>query len=111
MSRLMRAEARDFNIVAQEVRVLRNFVHVSTKELLLKIEAWTPGQIATDFQIFPQAMAHHVRRRNTFGRPGVMGATGGVDMMVARPPTEFGGVYPTFHVEGSGLRFPPHLQC
>src|SRR5438309_1436174 len=49
MAGLMRAEAGDFDVIAQQVWILRNLVHLSAEELLLEIEAWAPGQIAADF--------------------------------------------------------------
>jgi hypothetical protein len=42
---------------------------------------------------------------HTFGRVGIVGATCGVDVVVSRPPTRKRWVYPSLHLEGSGLRF------
>src|SRR2546426_7973815 len=60
MPRLVRTEAGNFNIISQQVRILRDLVDMTAEELFLKIETRTPGEIAADFQILAQAVAHHV---------------------------------------------------
>src|SRR5207302_2365011 len=57
---LMGAESGDFDVVANEVGIAGEFVDLASEELLLVIEAWAPGEIAADFQIFAGALAHHV---------------------------------------------------
>src|SRR5437016_77171 len=47
-------------------------------------------------------MTHHVRRGHAFGGFGVMRATGGVNVMIARPPAALGRINPAFHLEGRG---------
>ena len=88
MAGLVRTEARDFDVITQQVRVLRDLVHLSAKKLLLKIETWSPGQIAAHFQILALAMPVHVARQHAFGRRRVMRAPGRMDMMVTRPPAK-----------------------
>src|SRR5579859_4467377 len=48
-------------------------------------------------------MAVHVAGQNPFGGLTVMSATGGMNMMIARPPTHFRGIDPATQLEGSGL--------
>src|SRR5436190_380337 len=60
MPRVVRAEAGDFDVVTEQIRVLRNFVHRAAEELLLVIEARAPGEIRADLQIFAHAMANHI---------------------------------------------------
>jgi hypothetical protein len=54
----------------------------------LKIETRSPGEIAANFQIFTLAMPVHVGGQDPFGWLGIMGAAGGMDMVVTRPPAE-----------------------
>src|SRR5947207_1507755 len=94
VSGLMRAEAGDLDIVAEQVGILRDLVDRAAEKLLLIIEAGTPGQVCADLQILTHAMADHVFGVNAFGRLHVMGAAGGMDVMIAGPPTEQGGIDP-----------------
>ena len=50
-------------------------------------------------------MPKHVRGMHAFGGVGIVGATCGVYVMVSRPPTRKRWVYPSLHLDGSGLRF------
>ena len=84
----MRAEPGNLNVVVQQIRPDRNFVVLAGKKLLLIIEARSPGEVATDLQVFAQAMPQHVRRVDAFGRLGVMRAAGCVNVVVAGPPAE-----------------------
>src|SRR5437879_2782904 len=60
MAGVLRAEAGNFDVVTEQIRILRNFVHRAAEELFLIIEAWTPGEIRADLQVFAHAMANHV---------------------------------------------------
>ena len=88
VSRLMRTEAGDLDVVMKQVRVFRNGVIFAGEELFLVIETRTPGQIAADLEILALAVAVHVCGADTFGRLGIVGATRGVNMVIPRPPTE-----------------------
>src|SRR5438128_574209 len=81
---------------------------MSAEKLLLKIETRTPGEVATDFEVFAQAMAHHINRRHAFGRFGVMRTARGMNVMVPRPPAQFRGINPALHLKRSCLRFTFH---
>src|SRR5437764_13253698 len=59
---LVRSESRNFNVVAEQIRILRDLVHRSAKELLLIVETGPPSEIGADFQILPHAMAYHILR-------------------------------------------------
>ena len=63
-------------LVAQVVRL-------GLKELPLVAVARSPGEDAADVQPFPLHLAEHVLRKHAFGGAGVVGAAGGVDVMVA----------------------------
>src|SRR5438270_13050792 len=99
MTRLMRTEPRNFDIVAQEVGILRYLVDTAAKELLLIIEARSPRQVAPHFQIFAQAMTDHVGRQHAFARFRVMRAARGMNMVVAGPPTQPRGIDPALNLE------------
>src|SRR6266403_1903397 len=99
MSRFMRSESGNFHVITQQVRILRHAIDLAAEKLLLKIKTWPPGQIAAHLQIFAQAMAHHVRRSDTFRRLGIMSTARGMDVMISRPPTQFGRIDPALHLE------------
>src|SRR5438045_5211215 len=86
----------------KQIRPEGNLVVVAGEELLSIIETRSPGQIAADLQVFPQAMAHHVRSEDAFGWPGVMRATRGVDVVIAGPPAGLRGINPAFELERPG---------
>ena len=94
MAGAVRAEAGDFDVVAQQVRIARDFVVLAGEELLLVIEAGSPGEIAADLQVFAQAVADHVLGVHALGRIGIVGTAGRVDVMVAGPPAELRGIDP-----------------
>ena len=48
-------------------------------------------------------MPHHVRRVNALGGVGVVGATGGVDMVVAGPPAHQRWIDPALYLERLGF--------
>ena len=102
----MGTKTRNFDVVAKEIGVLRDFIHRAAKELLLIIKARTPGEIGADLQVLPDAVAEHVGRMHAFGRLDVMSAAGGVNVMVARPPTELRRINPAFDLEAGALQLP-----
>src|SRR5579864_1234062 len=85
---LMRAEPGDFDIIMQQVWIPGDRIVFAGKELLLEIKARAPGQVAADFQVLPLAMPVHVGWEHPFSWLAVMGAAGGVNMVVARPPAQ-----------------------
>ena len=99
MAGIVRAEARDFDIVTEQVGILGDFVHGPAKELFLIIETRPPSQIRAHFQIFAHAMPDHVLRPHPFGRLHVMRAAGRVNVMIAGPPAELGGIDPALDFE------------
>src|SRR5438552_4507779 len=103
MAGVVRAKAGDFDVITEQIGILRNFVHSAAEELLLIIEAWTPGEIRADLQVFAHAMADHVLGVDAFGRLDVMGATSGMDVMIARPPARFRWINPADELEGVRL--------
>src|SRR5687768_2165318 len=60
MSALVRAKATHLDVVAQQVRILRNLVDGAAEKLLLKIEARSPRKVGANLQILAFAMAKHV---------------------------------------------------
>src|SRR6266404_3362652 len=99
MSRFMRSESGNFHVIPQQVRILRHAIDLAAEKLLLKIKAWSPSQIAAHFQIFAQAMAHHVRWRDPLRRLGIMSTARGMDVMISGPPAQFGRIDPALHLE------------
>ena len=79
----MRTKPGHLNVVAQQVRVLRDFVHLTGEELLLVIETRSPGKITADLKIFPQTVEDHICGADALGRVFIMGAAGRMDMIVA----------------------------
>src|ERR1051326_195795 len=92
---IVRAEARHFDVIAEQIRILGDFIHRAAKKLLLVIEAGAPREVRPNFQILTHAMAEHVRREHAFGRFDIMRATGGVNVMIPGPPAELRWVDPT----------------
>jgi len=64
----MRTESGNFDIVSAAGRGIWKPYRQRHKELLLIIEAGTPGQIGPDLQVFAYALADHVLRVHSFGR-------------------------------------------
>src|SRR5262245_32332118 len=95
--RAMRAEARNLDVVAQQVGIARDFIVLAGEELNLVIEARTPGEIAAYLQIFTKAVADHVLGVDALRRIRVMGTAGGVDVMIARVPAKLRGIDPPLH--------------
>src|SRR5438105_11707555 len=81
---------------------------MSAEKLLLKIETRTPREVAPNFQVLPQAMAHHINRGHAFGWFRIMCAARGVNVMVPRPPAQFRGINPALHLKRSCLRLAFH---
>ena len=96
----MRTEAAHLHVVTQQVGVLRHLVVFAGEKLFLIIKARPPRKVAADLEILAHDVALHVRRVHTLGRVIVMRATGGVDVMIAAPPAELGGIDPALHLEG-----------
>ena len=81
----MRPEARHLDVVAEEVRGPADVVGLPREKPFLEIEARAPREAAADLQILPHAVAQHVGRHHPLGGALVMGAAGGVDVVIARP--------------------------
>ena len=73
--------------------------------MLLVIEARSPSQVCSDLQIFAEAVTEHVWCVYAFGWVQVVGASGCMDMMIARPPSRKRRVDPSFKVKSFGLGF------
>src|SRR3954462_234208 len=99
MARLVRPKSGHLDFITQQIRILRDLVDFAGEESLLVIEARAPGEIAADLQVLAEAVPHHVGGVHAFGRVGVMRATGGVDVMVARPPAAQRRVDPAFELD------------
>src|SRR6267154_2624551 len=99
----MRTKTGDFNIVVQQVWILRNAVVLAGKEFLLEIEARSPGQITTNFEVLALTVAIHVSGEHAFGGLRVMRATGRVNVMVSGPPSQLRRIEPSLQLERRGL--------
>ena len=103
MSGLMRTKAGDFDVITQQVRILRNLVVLAGEKLFLVIETRPPRQIAADFQVFAKAVANHVRRVDALGGIGVVRATRRVNVVIAGPPAELRWIDPAINLECDGF--------
>ena len=103
MSRVLRRKSGDLDVVPHDVILQRQPADVSFEELLLEIPARSPRQHATDVQVLAQDMSHHGLGGDALRRGFVMGATGGMHVMVARIPTQIGQLDPAFQLEGFAM--------
>jgi hypothetical protein len=78
---------------------------VAFEKLFLKIPARSPRQHAADIQILTQNMSHHVLGADTLRWRFIMGAAGGVHMMVTREPAMIHQFDPTLQLERFLVRF------
>ena len=115
MAGLVGAKAGDLDVVAEQIRKLGDGVDFAGEELFLIIETRPPSEVGADFEVFAEAVPHHVRRVDALGGIFVMGTPGGVDVVIARPPAHQRRVDPALHLkrlgdvrgangEGAGLR-------
>ena len=88
MSTLMGPETRNFNIIAQEVRIDGNLVILAGKKLFLVIEARTPGKVRSDLEILSLNMSKHVGGMHPFSRIRIMSTACGMNVMIAAPITK-----------------------
>src|SRR6267142_723515 len=100
----MRSESGDFDVVAQDVWILRYFVILAGEELLLIVEAGPPGEIRADFQVFALNLADHIDGVHAFGVIRVVGTAGGVNVMIAGPPPRLGRIDPALKIDLFRLR-------
>src|SRR5262245_1611769 len=70
---------------------------------LLMIPTRSPAQTAADVQVLAKNMAHHVFGRDALGWTLIVGASCGVDVMIAGVPVFASGVNPAFKLESLGM--------
>src|SRR5262249_44110131 len=92
------AEAADLQVVLDDGEGLANLVHPGVKELALELETRTPGQIAADVKPLALDVQEHVAGKDALGGVGVMGAAGGVNVMVAGVEAVVRGIDPAFEL-------------
>src|SRR5262245_3287857 len=68
MTGLMRAKARDLDVVVQQIGRTRDEVVSAREEPFLRIESGTPGKGCPDLQVLTERMAHHIHGEHAFGR-------------------------------------------
>src|SRR5258705_4281667 len=100
MTKGLRAESADFEVVFHYCERLAQFVHARRKKLPLIREARSPREHATDIQPFAFDLLEHVLRRDALGRTRVMRAASAVDMMVAAVETVRRWFNPAFELDG-----------
>ena len=66
------------------------------------IETRPPSEVGADFEVFAEAVPHHVRRVDALGGVFVVGTTCGVDMVIARPPAHQRRIDPALYLERLG---------
>ena len=99
MPRSMRTEAGHLHVVAHGVGVGRALVGRPREELLLVVEARSPGQHAAYFEILALNVVEHVLREDALGRDCVVSAAGGVNVVIARPVAEQARIDPTLQLD------------
>src|SRR5262249_14708505 len=104
MAALVRTEAADLHVVAEQKRILRGLVFGACEELLLIVEAGAPREIRADLEVFALAVARHVRCVHAHGRYRVVRAAGCVDVMIAAPPTQLGRIDPALYLKAQRVR-------
>ncbi|NBP24195.1 MAG: hypothetical protein EBU81_06515, partial [Proteobacteria bacterium] len=103
MARIVGSETADLDIVAQQIGPPADRIIRPGEELLLVVEARAPGEIGPDLQVLAQHMAHHVHGVDSLGGFFIVGAAGGMDVVVARDPTLGGGIDPPLHLEAPAV--------
>src|SRR4051794_3958892 len=101
---MARRVARDFDVVSDAILGRRDAVVFPLEERLLEIPAGPPGEDASNLEVFAQDVAHHVLRVDAFGWTFVVGAAGGVDVVIAGIPAQLRRIDPPLEAEGQGLR-------
>src|SRR5262245_45005914 len=99
MAGVSAGEAADLDVVAHDVVFGREFVDGALEELLLVVPAGTPGEYAADIEVFADDVPHHIGRSDAFSGGFVVGAAGGVDVVIAGNPAEVGELDPALHAE------------
>src|SRR5688572_11663309 len=94
VARAVRAETRNLHVIAQDVRILGYVVLLAGEKLLLVIEARAPGEIRADLEILALTVSDHVGGEHALRRIRIVRAPGGMDVMIAGPPAELGGIDP-----------------
>ena len=98
----MRAKPRNLDVVAEQIGKPGNVVVFAGEKLFLIVETRSPSKVCSDLEILAEAVAHHIRRVYPLGGVLVMGATGGVDVVIARPPPHQRWINPALHLERLG---------
>ena len=83
MAGVLAGEAANLDVVAHDLVLQRELVDGAFEELLLVIPTRTPGEDAPDIEVFADDVPHHVGGGDAFGGGLVMGAAGGVNVMIA----------------------------
>ncbi len=103
-------EPADLHVVAHQVVGGRKQVVLAFKEGLLEIPVRTPAQHRADLEVLAQDVTHHVLGIHTLGGLLVVGAAGGVDVVVARVPAHLGRIDPAIQAESQLQRIGRHLD-
>src|SRR6185437_7356367 len=94
-----RWETGHFHVIAEEVVRRGQGVDLALEVAFLVIPARTPAQAAADVEILAENVAHHVLRRDAFGRAFVMRAASRVDVVIAGVPALGGGMDPALEMK------------
>ncbi len=101
---MRRRKTAHFDVVPHHVVRAGKLRDFALEVLLLRVPARTPRQHAADVQVFADDLPHHVGRGHAFGGAVVVGAAGGVHVMVARVPMLVRRVHPTGQLKFGRLR-------
>ena len=99
MARLVGAKPGNLDIVAEQIGELGDNIVFAGEELFLIVETRPPSKVGTDLEVLAEAVAHHVRCVDAFGGIFIVGTTGGVDVVIARPPAHQGRIDPALYLK------------
>ena len=64
MAGLMRAKARNLDVVAEQIGILGDDIVFAGKKLFLIVKTRPPSEVGADLEILAEAVPQHVRRVN-----------------------------------------------
>ena len=98
MPKRLGAEAADLDVILNDCERFADLVWPRLEELVLELEARSPGENAADIEPFPFDLEKHVPAQNPLGWDGVMGAAGRMNVMVAAKVSVLGRVHPALEL-------------
>src|SRR5579883_3483251 len=103
MTAVARWKSGHFHIVAEQMMGRGQGIDFALEIAFLVIPARPPAETAADVEIFAENVAHHVLWGNALGRTFVVGAAGGMDVVVAGVPAFGSWMNPALEAELFGM--------